>query len=97
MNFYEQLLLAFGGYAVHLLKMWGTAIKRKEKFIKETFFISIAMNVISVFILIYICDSLPPELIVMSPLTCVIIGWFNSSMLTGFVNIKKPKDINEVE
>lgn len=97
MNYYEQLLLAAGGYAIHLLKMWGESIKRKEKFVKETFFISIAMNVISIFILVYICDSLPPELIVMSPLTCVIIGTFGSSMLSGIVNIKKPKDINETE
>lgn len=94
---YEHLLLALGGYIIHLLKLWGEAVKRKERFVKDAFFISIAMNVISVFILIYICESLPPELIVMSPLTCVIIGTFNSSMLSGFVNIKKPKDINETE
>lgn len=94
---YEHLMLAFGGYAIHTLKMWGVAIKRKEKFIKDAFYITIAMNVISIFILVYICETLPPELIVMSPLTCVIIGYFNSSMLTSFVNIKKPKDINEVE
>jgi hypothetical protein len=97
MNFYEQLLLAFGGYAVHMLKLWGEAIKRKEKFIKDAFFVNMATNVISIFILVYILDTLPPELIVMTPLTCVIAGWFNSSMLTGFINIKKPKDINEVE
>lgn len=97
MNFYEQILLAAGGYAVHLLKMWGEAIRRKEKFVKETFFISIAMNVISIFILIYIGDAMPPDLLVMSPFTCVLIGTFGSSMLAGFINIKKPKDINEVE
>lgn len=97
MNFYEQLLLATGGYAIHLLKMWGEAIKRKEKFVKETFYISIAMNVIAIFILVYIGDSMPPELLLMSPITCVVIGWFGSSMLAGFVNIKKPKDINETE
>lgn len=97
MNFFEQLLLAAGGYAIHLLKMWGESIKRKEKFVKETFFISIAMNVISIFILIYICDSLPPDMLVMSPLTCVMIGTFGSSMLSGIINIKKPKDINEIE
>jgi uncharacterized membrane protein len=94
---YEHLMLALGGYVIHLLKMWLEAIKRKEKFVAETFYISIAMNIISIFILVYICESLPPDLIVMSPLTCVIIGTFNSSMLSGFVNIKKPKDINEVE
>jgi small basic protein len=97
MNFYEQLLLATGGYALHLLKMWGESIKRKERFVKDIFFISIAMNVISIFILVYIGDSLPTDVLVMSPLSCVMIGTFNSSMLSGIVNIKKPKDINEVE
>ncbi len=97
MSFYEQLLLALAGYIIHLLKLWGESIKRKEKFIMDTFYISIAMNVISIFVLVYIGDSLPADLIVMSPLTCVIIGTFGSSMLSGIVNIKKPKDINEVE
>lgn len=97
MSYYEQLLLASGGYAIHLLKMWAESIKRKEKFVKETFFISIAMNVISIFILCYIGDSLPPDILTMSPLTCVMIGTFGSSMLSGIINIKKPKDINEVE
>jgi hypothetical protein len=97
MNFYVQILLAFGGYAIHILKMWAEAIKRKEKFIREPFYISIAMNIISILILIYIGGSLPADILVMSPLTCVIIGSFNSSMLSGIVNLKKPKDINEVE
>lgn len=97
MNFYEQLLLAAGGYAIHLLKMWGESVKRKEKFVRETLLISIAINVISIFILVYIGDSLPADILVMSPLTCVMIGTFGSSMLAGIINIKKPKDINEVE
>ncbi len=97
MNFYIQLLLAFGGYIIHLLKMWMESIKRKESFITQTFYISIAMNVISIFILIYIGDSLPETMIVMSPVTCVIMGYFGSSMLGGIINLKKPKDINEVE
>ena len=97
MNFYEQLLLAFGGYIIHLLKLWMESIKRKETFITQTFYISIAMNVISIFILIYIGGSLPAEIVVMSPLTCVIMGSFSSSMLSGVINLKKPKDINEIE
>ncbi len=97
MNFYQELLLAAGGYAIHLLKMWGESIKRKERFVKDIFLISIAMNVISIFILIYIGDTLPADMLVMSPLTCVMIGTFGSSMLSGIINIKKPKDINEVE
>lgn len=97
MNFYAQLLLAIGGYTIHLLKMWMESVKRKEVFISKIFFISIAMNVISIFIMIYIGGSLPPAIVVMSPLTCVIMGYFGSSMLSGFINLKKPKDINEVE
>lgn len=97
MNFYEQLLLAAGGYVLHLLKLWGESIKRKEKFIKDTFYISIAMNVISIFILVYIGNSLPTDILIMSPLTSVMIGTFGSSMLSGIINIKKPKDINEIE
>jgi small basic protein len=96
MNFYEQLLLAAGGYAIHLLKMWGESIKRKERFVRDIFLISIAINVISIFILVYIGDTLPADMLVMSPLTCVMIGTFGSSMLSGIINIKKPKDINEV-
>lgn len=97
MSFYEQILLATGGYVLHLLKMWLEAIKRKEDFVKQTFYISIAMNVISIFMLIYIGDAMPLDMLVMSPITCVIIGTFGSSMLSGLINIKKPKDINEVE
>lgn len=97
MAFYEQILLALGGYVLHLLKMWLEAIKRKEDFIKQTFYISIAMNVISIFMLIYIGNATPLDMLVMSPITCVIIGTFGSSMLAGLINIKKPKDINEVE
>jgi small basic protein len=97
MNYYEQLMLAFGGYAIHLLKMWGESLKRKEKFDRQLFYISIAMNVISIFILVYIGKSLPADILVMSPLSCIMIGTFGSSMLAGIINIKKPKDINEVE
>lgn len=97
MTFYEQLLLAFGGYIIHFLKMWLESIKRKEKFIVETLYLSVAINVISIFILIYIGGSLPADILVMSPLTCVLIGSFNSSMLGGIINLKKPKDINDIE
>jgi hypothetical protein len=92
MDYIEQILLAFGGFIFHLLKQYQEAIKRNEVFITKIFWVSIASNVIAIFILIYICGSLPPELIVMSPLTCVIIGAFSGSMLSGFLNTKKPKD-----
>ncbi len=97
MNYWESILLATGGYVIHLLKMWLESIKRKEDFVVKTFIIGIAMNLISMAILIYIGRTLPPDLLTMSPLTCVLIGSFNSSMLAGIINLKKPKDINDVQ
>lgn len=91
MEFIEQLLLAFGGYLFHLLKMWQESVKRKETFDRKPFLISVAANIVAIVLLIYIGGSLPTDLIVMSPLTCVILGAFASSMLAGFINIKKPK------
>jgi|SRR6185436_6533970 len=91
--FVEQLLLAFGGYLFHLLKQYGESIKRKETFVNKMLYVSAGMNVLSIVILIYIGNKLPNDLIVMSPLTCVIIGSFGASMLSGFINIKKPTSI----
>lgn len=90
-NFLENILLAFGGYIFHLLKMWYESIKRNEAFIDRSFFISIAMNVVAIFLLVFLGKSLPPDLIVMSPLACVMIGYSASSMLGGFINVKSPK------
>ena len=84
------MLLAFGGFAFHLLKQWGENIKRKDKFDNRLLVISIAMNLIAIPILVFIGGTLPADLLVMSPLTCVIIGAFGSSMLAGFINTKKP-------
>jgi len=92
MDYSEQILLAFGGFAFHLLKQYQEAIKRNEVFVTKLFWVSIVSNVIAIFILIYIGGTLPPDLIVMSPLTCVIVGSFSGSMLSGFINAKKPKD-----
>lgn len=92
-DYATQLLLAFGGYAFHLLKMYGESLKRQEVWLLKPFIVSVAANLLAIFLLIYVGDQLPPDLIVMSPLTCIIIGSFGSSMLAGFINIKKPKDI----
>lgn len=97
MPLFEQLALAFAGYLFHLLKMYQESLKRNEEFLKKPFIVSIASNTLAIFILIYIGGTLPAELIVMSPLTCVIIGAFASSMLSGFINIKKPKVLNDTE
>lgn len=95
MSLLEQLLLAFGGYAFHLLKMYGESLKRNEEFIKKPFIVSVLSNILAVVLLIYIGGTLPEDLLVMSPLTCIIIGSFASSMLSGFINIKKPKGIGD--
>lgn len=90
-----QMLLALGGYAFHLLKQWNESIKRKEVFIVKSFIISICMNLVAIPILIYIGGTLPSDMLVMSPFTCVIIGAFGASMLSGFINSKKPKETVE--
>lgn len=87
----ESMILAVAGYAFHLLKLWHEATKRNEEFVNRAFFISVPMNLLSIGILVYIGDKLPEDLIVMSPLTAVIIGFFSSSLLAGFINVKKPK------
>lgn len=95
MTLIQQMLLASGGYAFHLLKQWYESIKRKEQFDKRLFILSMGMNLIAIPILVYIGGTLPADLLVMSPLTCVIIGSFGASMLAGFINTKKPKDISD--
>lgn len=97
MNFTEQVLLAAGGYLFHLLKQWYESVKRKESFDYKLLLISVGMNILAILILVYIGKQLPPDLIVMSPLTCVIIGFSGSSLLAGFIAAKKPKDIPDDE
>lgn len=89
----ENLLLALGGYVFHILKMWYEATNRKEVFINKAFYISIAMNVVAIFLLVFLGKSLPPDLLIMSPLTCVIIGFSASSILSGFIKVKAPQSV----
>jgi len=89
-SFGIDLLLAFGGFLFHILKQAGENVKRKETFDKRLMFIHVAMNLIAIPILIFIGGTLPSDLLVMSPLTCVIIGAMGSSILSGFINTKKP-------
>lgn len=93
LSFGFQMLLALAGFLFHFLKQWNESIKRNEHFIKKSLFISIAMNLIAIPVLIFIGGTLPSDLLVMSPLTCVIIGSFGASMLSGFINSKKPKEM----
>lgn len=94
-EFIEQILLAGGGYAFHLLKQYQESIKRKEDFITKMMVVSVLSNILSILLLINVGKQLPPDLIVMSPFTCIIIGYFGSSMLSGFINVKKPNNEKE--
>lgn len=90
--FIEYMLLAIGGHAFHLAKMYNTSIQRKETFITKGFLANEISNLIAIPLLVYIGPTLPPELFVMSPITAVVIGFAASSLLAGFINVKKPKD-----
>jgi hypothetical protein len=92
MTILQYMLLAFGGHAIHLLKMYSESLKRKEDFVTKSFIASELSNLIAIPMLVWMADYLPPELFVMSPLGAVIIGTFASSMLAGFINVKKPKE-----
>lgn len=91
----EQMLLATGGFIFHGLKQLYESVRRKESFNPKLVAIFIVMNLIAIPILVYVGDTLPHDLIVMSPLTCVIMGAFGSSMLAGFINTKKPKEVED--
>lgn len=97
MSILEQLLLAYAGFLFHLLKIYQANVKRKETFINQQLLVWVLSNLLAATLLIYIGGTLPPDLLVMSPLTCVIIGFFGSSMLSGFINIKKPKGFESLE
>ena len=92
-QYLENYILAIVGFLFHFLKMWLTSLNRKEDFITKPVIIWAAMNLLAAATLVYIGERLPSDLIVMSPLTCVIIGVSGSSMLSGFINIKRPKDL----
>lgn len=92
-SYLENYLLALAGFLFHFLKMWYTSTMRKEGFLTKPTVIWAIMNILASAILVYIGGTLPPDLIVMSPLTCVMMGVFGSSMLSGFINVKKPKDL----
>lgn len=94
LTFALKMLLAFAGFLFHLLKQWGESIKKKEVMDTRIVLIKLGMNIIAIPVLIFIGDSLPSDLLVMSPLTCVIIGSFGSSMLSGFITAKKPSGID---
>jgi archaellum biogenesis protein FlaJ (TadC family) len=93
-NFNEFMALALCGYLFHILKIWAEKEKRKEEFITRAFLISVPMNLIAIFLLIYITPELPEEWFVPSKLSSIIIGFTSSSALGGIINIKKPQEVS---
>lgn len=94
--FIEYLLLAVGGHLFHLAKTYAASVNRNEEYVTKKFVANEICNLISIPLLCYIAPTLPPELFVMSPIGAIIIGFASSSLLGGFINVKKPK-INESE
>jgi hypothetical protein len=90
-QFLEYFLLALAGFIFHFLKLLYTSLNRKEKFLSHRLLVWSLMNILAAAILVYIGESLPPEILVMSPIACVLIGFSGSSMLSGFINVKTPK------
>lgn len=94
--FIEYLLLAIGGHLFHLAKTYAAAVKRNEEYVTKAFVANEVSNLIAIPLLCYIGPTLPPDLFVMSPITAIVIGFAASSLLGGFINVKKPK-VNESE
>lgn len=92
-EFIEYLLLALGGHAFHLAKTYAASIKRNEEYVTKSFVANEISNIIAIPLLCYIGPTLPPDLFVMSPITAIVIGFAASSLLGGFINVKKPKDV----
>lgn len=93
-QFVENILLAFGGYLFHLLKIYQASLKRQEEFVTKPFLVSVAANILAIFLMIYVGGTLPPDLFSMAPINVVVMGFFGGSMLSGFINVKKPKGID---
>lgn len=91
-NYWLYIALAFGGHIFYLCKQLLENIKRKEKFNKEVFLISEAMNIMAIFLLVYLAIEAPTAWLTMSPITAILIGAFGSSMLSALINTKKPKE-----
>lgn len=91
--FFEYLLYAFAGHAIHFLKLWNESIKRKEVFVNKSLIINEVIHLISMPILIKLLPELPPTWFVMSNGAALVIGVSASSILAGFINVKTPKDL----
>jgi len=91
--FWQYLIYAFAGHAIHFLKLFGESQKRNEGFVNKSLLINEAIHLISMPLLIKLLPELPPTWFVMSNGAAVIIGVSASSILSGFINLKTPKDL----
>lgn len=93
-DYWLYIGLAFAGHAFYLLKQQLENLKRKQKFDAQAFILSEGMNIIAIFLLVYIGIQAPSDWLTMSPVVAIMIGGFGSSMLSTFINTKKPKDLD---
>jgi heme exporter protein D len=94
-QFFEYIFLALGGYAFHLSKQYLESVKRNEQFVTKLLKASVLSNLIAIPLLVYVGDKLPDDFLVMGPVAAIIIGALSSSLLSGLISIKKPKDLPE--
>lgn len=91
-HFWLYILLAAAGHVFYLLKQQLENVKRQQKFDGQTFLLSEGMNIIAIPTLIYLGIQVPTDWLTMSPITALMIGSFGSSLLSGLINTRKPKD-----
>lgn len=96
-NFWLYISLAAGGHIFHLCKQWLENHNRKQIFDWQKFAVSEIMNVIAIFLLTYLAINAPSDWLTMSPVVAIMIGGFGSSILSGLINTKKPKDEADVQ
>jgi hypothetical protein len=91
-NFWLYISLAAGGHIFHICKQWLENYNRKQVFVWQKFVVSEIMNVIAIFLLTYLGINAPSDWLTMSPIVAIMIGGFGSSILSGLINTKKPKE-----
>lgn len=94
-DYWFYILLAFGGHIFYLMKQQLENIKRKDKFNWQVFFLSEGMNIMAIFLLVYLGIQAPAEFMKMSPMSAIMIGVFGSTILSSLINTKQPKEITE--
>lgn len=91
-DYWFYILLAFGGHVFYLMKQQLENIKRKDKFNMQIFALSEGMNIMAIFLLVYLGIQAPAEFMKMSPMSAIMIGVFGSTILSSLINTKQPKE-----